>query len=1140
MHDRTVPPFPTDSKRDRVAAIRGRRLLLAALVLGFSRMLTAEGLPEGLVVDQAAAAAERAGIRAGDVLLSWRREDGASGPLRSPLDLARVEIEEAPRGATELVGLRGDTRFALPVRGTSWGIDARPVFAGPVLEAWLEGRQAASAGDTAGQVAAWERAATLLEEDELALAAAWAWARLAEIDPLAAASRKRFDRALALATGAPPEVEAILWEWRARSLERTQDAGAAEEAWQRAIELRERALPDGRLALANDLYLLGSLKGRRGDLEVSGDLLERALHLRRELAPGSLHEAEALTATGIAAALHGDLERAAERFEQALRIAQGSDPEGGETAAALNALGNVAHQRGRLADAEQYYRRALAINEKIAPDSLNVSFQLNNLGFMAELRGDLSRAEELYRRSLAIREETAPGTIHVPRAIDNLAFVAFARGELERARELHERALPLYEALAPGSLVVSTSLKLLANVSLEAGDADAAQTWFERARELERDIAPETISYAEILVGLGRAAAARGENDAAGALYSEALALSSRIAPGGLPVAEALVRLGELAVERGDYADARERYAAAVTIRSQLAPGTAEEADALHALGTVLRAGAEDRAALEYFLAALDAIEAQRGKLGGSEVVRTRFAARYGHLYKRTIELMLELGQPEAAFAVLERYRARGLLAMLAERDLLLDRDLPDDIAAARSTLRAEYDRLSEHLATLDDSPEHSAEVDAARAALRALHEERERLAQRVRAVSPRLAAAESPRPLDLEAMRRNLDTGTALLSYAVAEDASWLFVLAGVADESAPVLEVFRIDLGEAALEEEISAFRVLLRAPGAGDSSLRALIKRSASLHAALVAPAGELLAGSERLFVIPDGPLHLLPFAALVREPPDEGAPPRWLVESHAIHTAVSATVQAELSRHAAHRPGTPRDTTLVAFADPDGTAYAGAWRGGEPRALPYARREVKSIAALYRPASRLYVGEDASEARAKAIDRDTGLLHFASHAMLDPELPLDSYLLLAAGPAAGGGLENGLLQAWEIFEQVRVDAELVTLSACDTGSGAYGGGEGLIGLTQAFHYAGARAVLASLWPVADRSTSVLMRRFYRNLEGGMRKDEALRAAQLSLIRGESGGDGWLTRMLESPPSDLSHPFHWAGFQLSGDAR
>ena len=166
----------------------------------------------------------------------------------------------------------------------------------------------------------------------------------------------------------------------------------------------------------------------------------------------------------------------------------------------------------------------------------------------------------------------------------------------------------------------------------------------------------------------------------------------------------------------------------------------------------------------------------------------------------------------------------------------------------------------------------------------------------------------------------------------------------------------------------------------------------------------------------------------------------------------------------------------------------------------------------------------MGEAATEERAKAVAKDARYLHFASHGLLDERFPLNSGLALTIPNEMKEGQDNGILQAWEIFERVRIDADLVVLSACETGLGKEMGGEGLVGLTRAFEYAGARSVLASLWSVADETTAALMKRFYGYLKAGQTKDAALRQAQVDLIRG----------------SEASHPFYWAAFQLNGDWR
>ena len=188
-------------------------------------------------------------------------------------------------------------------------------------------------------------------------------------------------------------------------------------------------------------------------------------------------------------------------------------------------------------------------------------------------------------------------------------------------------------------------------------------------------------------------------------------------------------------------------------------------------------------------------------------------------------------------------------------------------------------------------------------------------------------------------------------------------------------------------------------------------------------------------------------------------------------------------------------------------------------------------------MFPASTRTFLGSDASEENAKKLPQNTRIVHFATHATLDERSPLDSAVVLSIPEKfeEGKGKDNGLLQAWEIFEQVRIDSDLVVLSACESGLGKEMGGEGLIGLTRAFQYAGARSVMASLWKISDRTTAELMVRFYKHLKAGLPKDEALRAAQMELIHGpiqvknEKG---------EVEEIDASAPYYWAAFQIYGD--
>jgi CHAT domain-containing protein len=279
---------------------------------------------------------------------------------------------------------------------------------------------------------------------------------------------------------------------------------------------------------------------------------------------------------------------------------------------------------------------------------------------------------------------------------------------------------------------------------------------------------------------------------------------------------------------------------------------------------------------------------------------------------------------------------------------------------------------------------------------------------------------------------------------------------------------------------------------------------------------------------MVIVPDGPLHLLPFAALH----DPLSRRRYVVEAKPFIVASSATLYDTLTRSA---PRGAAPTAVVGFGDPvypsAGDRDAGSASATVARAfdrglsltpLPATRRELAALRSLS-PQARLWLGAEATEERAKALGRDARIVHFACHGYLDEQFPLESGLALSmsAGPDAG---ENGLLQAWEVFESVRFDADLVTLSACQTGLGQDMGGEGLLGLTWAFQYAGARSVLATLWEVNDASTAELMRAFYRNVAAGVPAPEALRRAQVALLRNAS----------------TAPPYFWASFTLAGAGR
>ena len=184
-----------------------------------------------------------------------------------------------------------------------------------------------------------------------------------------------------------------------------------------------------------------------------------------------------------------------------------------------------------------------------------------------------------------------------------------------------------------------------------------------------------------------------------------------------------------------------------------------------------------------------------------------------------------------------------------------------------------------------------------------------------------------------------------------------------------------------------------------------------------------------------------------------------------------------------------------------------------------ALPSSRTEVLKIGKHFSKRDRdIYLGEKASEHTLKTLPLNNyRIIHFACHAMLDEKVPFRSALIIAPGPDND---EDGFLQVREIYG-LKMDADIVVLSACQTGRGSLEKGEGFLGLPRIFFYAGTKSVVSTFWRISDRSTSVFMDVFYGHLSRGYSKTKALQLAKIKMIR-----------------SEYSHPFYWAAFSLNGD--
>jgi CHAT domain-containing protein/tetratricopeptide (TPR) repeat protein len=899
---------------------------------------------------------------------------------------------------------------------------------------------------------------------------------------------------------------------------RIRQIATAEQLFQQALIIYEKNVPNS-LEVAHVLYGLGSVVAARGELVRSEQLFQQALAIYETLVPNSLNVADTLASLGNVAAARGELVRAEELYQQALAIQEKLAPNSLNVAGTLASLGNVAAARGELVRAEELYQQALAIQEKLAPNSLEVAHTLVNLGAVASDRGELVRAEELYQQALAIQEKLAPNSLNVAGTLASLGNVAAARGELVRAEELYQQALAIQEKLAPNSLEVAHTLVNLGAVASDRGELVRAEELYQQALAIQEKLAPNSLNVAGTLASLGNVAAARGELVRAEELYQQALAIQEKLAPNSLEVAHTLVNLGAVASDRGELARAEELYQQALAIYEKLAPNSLRLAQTLQNLAILARQQKNYPQAQQYLARALKIYETQRTAISDPET-KAAFAERYFNAYALQALIALDQQQPQQAAYALERSRARTLAELMHARALPIPADAPEalrDLIAQREQLQRDYLLLArEQRKARADNAET---VQRLQTKARELADRQRQLDHQLRQQFPNYAALLHPEPPRLKQVQSALDPNTVLLYHAFADKE--LLILA----VSRQAVRGYRVKTNLRVLERDIEQFQQIVATPPWKRTALerRKLLTLGQRLYAALIKPAEPSLKNATTVLLCPEGALSQLPWGALVVAVDKQQRPTYW-VERVAIGLTLSAGVYLQAR---AVRPA-PRGVAIAAVSQYRRQQAAQApkteqlvRRSGRALGdLPAVRQEVAQLQRLLGKQGVVVAQEDkATPKRAHQMAQQARVVHFACHARADDVDPLGSGLLLA--PA---GSDEGLLTAADVVSGWQLRADVVMLSASGTAVGEVRRYEGLYGLARAFLYAGARSVGASLWQVEDMSAARLMGGFYRGYVGGIGKAEALRRAQVGLLRDKRYAD----------------PYYWSGFVLMGAER
>ena len=945
------------------------------------------------------------------------------------------------------------------------------------------------------------------------------------------------------------------------------DLAKGEEYCSKGLAIREKLAP-GSLDVAASLNNLGNLAFSRGDLGKAEDYHTRALAIREKLAPDSVDLASSLSNLGLVAWHRGDLTKAEQYHQRALPILEKLAPESTSVANALTSLGLVAWKRGDLAKAEQYHQRALVILEKLAPDSLEVANVLNNLGVVARNRGDLDKAEKYHRGALTIRQKLAPGSLDVATSLNNLGVIARHRGDLEKAEEYFLGALAIRQKLAQDSLDVSSTLNNLALVARDSGNLKKAEDYCREALAIREKSAPGSLDVAESLNMLGNVAHDRGDLEKAEEYQLQALAIQQKMAAGGLDVAQSLNMLGNVARDRGDLAKAEQYYNQALVIWEKLAPERTDYAETLAGLARIKAQKKELDTATPLLEKALNVLEGQMSQFGGEEETRSGFRAKHLSYYQNYIDLLMHQRQPDLALQVLERSRAQTLLEMLGQAHIDLHRGVDVALIEQERTLQADLSAKLNHRIRLQSGPHTDEQVNAINHEIESLLAQYNEVDGQIRASSPSYAALTRPQPLSAKDIQQQLlDADTVLLEYSLGEDRSYVWAVTATsltsyelpkkADVESAARRVYELlTARNHALQGEIASQRKARLAKAEAEYA-----EASAALSQMVLAPVAAQMKG-KRLLIVSDGALQYIPFAVLPEPEALQANNPNLqelapLVMEHEIVNLPSASVLAVLRQE---RIGRKEGTKAVAvLADPvfarnDARVSTSGRHSEEDKSLDpesaswsserltrsaadvglsadgiylprlrFTRQEAKVIMAVT-PAGK---GMDALDFRASRTTATSAelanyrVVHFATHGLLDSEHPELSGLVLSLVDEKGKQ-QNGFLELEDIYN-LNLPAELVVLSACETGLGKQVQGEGLVGLTRGFMYAGASRVMASLWKVDDVATAELMGRFYKAMErDGMRPAAALRQAQIEM---------WKQK-------DWRSPYYWAAFQMQGE--
>jgi len=834
----------------------------------------------------------------------------------------------------------------------------------------------------------------------------------------------------------------------------------AAEHHQQALKI-DREIGD-RQGEGSDLGNLGITYSSLGDLPRAIDFYQQALKIAREIGD-RCSEGNQLGSLGNANSSLGDYPKAIEYYQHALKILREIEDRKGESAV-LDNLGIVYYSLGDYTKAIEYYQQALKISQEIGDRQFEGN-HLGNLGLAYASLGDYPGAIDFYQQALKISREIGDRGLEGA-TLDNLGLTYASLGDYPRAIEYYQHAMEISREIGDRQNE-GNHLGNLGNAYFSLGDHPKAIEYHQQALKISREIGDRK-GEGVTLDNLGLTYASLGDYPRAIEYCQQALKISREIGD-RKNEGSSLGNLGNVYFSLGDYQQVIEYYQQALNIFRVIGDIDSERIE-LGNLGSAHKSLKENDKAYSYYKNSIDLTEKIRGVIKQEEY-RSSYFKRSENVYDSIILLCNRMRSEQEeklieSFEYLERSKSRTFLESLAHTPIKPSKEISTQLLEKES-------ELLQKIRGLYVSKEKQKQVSLSE--IQSLESGLDEVWNKIDKIDPEYVFMRKGKPLSfaqIQQLIKSQGERVCLVEYFLSADKILIFILRSDDTE----LKVEEVDFPAEEFRSYLDTFLKEIYSFGKENA-----IQNWQNLGRFLVDPIFKYLEGIDSLYFVPHRWIHYLPLHALRHDN-------YYMGEKYKIVYSPSASVIS----YCQNKRKDKRETCLslgVVFEE-----------------------EADLVAKIFKENSSVYKGIQVTKNLVEEESKGKDIIHFSCHGFFFPPMPMKSGLLLAQGE---------ILTVEDIFK-LKLNADLVTLSACQTGINEQKPGDDLVGLTRSFIYAGTPSVVVSLWPVYGPSTLELMEKFYSYLKEGKNKIEALQKAQLYVMN----------------KPEYSHPYYWAPFILVGD--